>query len=65
MDFIALDFQVCFANIPANVRINHADVHFAVRTKSFRLPVTLTRRLHSDQDSELPTAISRWTSEWS
>jgi hypothetical protein len=31
-------------------------VHFAVPTKSFRLPVALTTRLHSDQDSELPSA---------
>ena len=28
--------DLCFANIPANVRINHADVDIGVRTKSFR-----------------------------
>jgi hypothetical protein len=54
-----------FANIPANVRINHADLHIGVPTKSFRASGDVDDSIaHMQWLSIADRAISRGASEW-
>ena len=58
-------FQLCFANIPANVRIN-ADVEIGVRTKSLPPSGDCDDSIaHTGKGSERPIAISRRAREGS